>query len=109
MQAVYIPVRSATGRVERVVKLAQDTTHRKKRDVDRESQLKAIGQSQAVIEFDLDGIICEVNSLFLDALGCQPEEVIGQHHRHFYAAGRRQKARVCAVLEGAKHREIPRR
>ena len=83
MQAVYIPVRSATGRVERVVKLAQDTTHRKKRDVDRESQLKAIGQSQAVIEFDLDGIVREVNSLFLDALGYQPEEVIGQHHRIF--------------------------
>lgn len=83
MQAVYIPVRSATGRVERVVKLAQDTTHRKKRDVDRESQLKAIGQSQATIEFDLDGIVREVNSLFLDALGYQPEEVIGQHHRIF--------------------------
>lgn len=106
MQAVYIPVRSATGRVERVVKLAQDTTHRKKRDVDRESQLKAIGQSQATIEFDLDGIVREVNSLFLDALGYQPEEVIGQHHRifmHTEDAKKPEYAQFWKVLSSGKY------
>ncbi|WP_300653329.1 PAS domain S-box protein [Hydrogenophaga sp.] len=83
MQAIYAPVRSATGRVERVVKLAQDTTQRKQRDADRESQLQAINRSQAVIEFDLDGTILEANSLFLDALGYGEHEVVGKHHSIF--------------------------
>jgi methyl-accepting chemotaxis protein len=83
LQAAYIPVRSSLGRVERIVKLAQDTTHRKQLDADRESQLAAIHRTHAVIEFDLDGTIRTANGLFLDALGYRAEEVVGQHHRLF--------------------------
>lgn len=86
LQAVYIPVRSVTGRVVRVVKLAQDTTHRKQRDQDRESQLAAIDRTQAVIEFDLDGTVRYANENFLEALGYTSAEVIGQHHRIFVHA-----------------------
>lgn len=86
LQAVYIPVRSVTGRVVRVVKLAQDTTHRKQRDQDRESQLAAIDRTQAVIEFDLDGTIRYANENFLGALGYTSAEVTGQHHRMFVHA-----------------------
>lgn len=86
LQAVYIPVRSITGRVERVVKLAQDTTLRKQRDADRESQLQAIHRTQAVIEFDLDGTIRSANENFLATLGYTAEQVVGQHHRLFMHA-----------------------
>lgn len=83
LQAVYIPVRSVSGRVVRVVKLAQDTSQRKQRDDDRESQLAAIHRTQAVIEFDLDGTIRQANDNFLHALGYGADEVIGRHHRMF--------------------------
>ena len=43
------------------------------------------------IAFDLDGIILEANANFLDAVGYQAGEIVGQHHRMFvdpvYAAG----------------------
>lgn len=44
---------------------------------------EAISRSQAVIEFDLNGIVKDVNENFLYALGYTKEEVVGQHHRIF--------------------------
>ena len=106
MQAVYVPVLSASGRVERVIKVAHDTTQTKQHDIDRESQLNAIAQSQAVIEFDLDGTIREANALFLDALGYRAEEVVGQHHRIFMQpddAKRSEYAQFWTRLGGGQH------
>src|SRR5277367_3479106 len=43
----------------------------------------AIGKSQAVIEFNLDGTVIAANDNFLNALGYTLAEVKGQHHRMF--------------------------
>lgn len=44
----------------------------------------ALKQNLAYIEFDLQGNILEVNSLFLNTMGySQEEELVGQHHRLF--------------------------
>ena len=48
-----------------------------------ENELDAIGKSQAVIEFKLDGTIITANENFLNALGYTLEEIRGQHHRMF--------------------------
>lgn len=48
-----------------------------------ENQLDAIGKSQAVIEFDLDGTITAANPNFLRVMGYTLAEVRGQHHRIF--------------------------
>ena len=45
--------------------------------------LAALDQSQAVIEFDLDGIVLMANRKFLDALGYELEEIKGKHHSLF--------------------------
>jgi PAS domain S-box-containing protein len=50
---------------------------------DFEGQLAAIGKSQAVIEFNLDGTIITANDNFLNTLGYTLDEVKGQHHRMF--------------------------
>lgn len=47
------------------------------------SIFKAIDKSQAVIQFDLSGNIIDANTNFLEAMGYQKEEIIGQHHRIF--------------------------
>ncbi|WP_052730532.1 methyl-accepting chemotaxis protein [Sphingomonas sp. SRS2] len=43
----------------------------------------AICRSQAVIEFDLTGVVLWANPLFLDAMGYGLDEIVGQHHRIF--------------------------
>lgn len=48
-----------------------------------EGIVAAIGRSQAVIEFDLDGTIRTANENFLKAMGYSIEEVRGRHHSMF--------------------------
>ncbi|MEI6730312.1 MAG: PAS domain-containing protein, partial [Pseudomonadota bacterium] len=50
---------------------------------DYSGQLAAIGKSQAVIEFNLDGTIITANHNFLTALGYTLEEIKGKHHSMF--------------------------
>ena len=47
------------------------------------AQTVAIGKSQAVIEFNLDGTIIAANQNFLNALGYSLEEIKGKHHSMF--------------------------
>lgn len=53
------------------------------KNADYEGQLRAINQSQAVIEFDMDGTIRHANINFLNTLGYSLEDIQGQHHRMF--------------------------
>jgi len=57
---------------------------RKSRLEDFLAEAEAIGRSQAVIEFRLDGTIVKANQNFLDALGYGAlAEIEGKHHRIF--------------------------
>jgi methyl-accepting chemotaxis protein len=57
---------------------------RKSRLEDSLAEAEAIGRSQAVIEFRLDGTIVKANQNFLDALGYGAlAEIEGKHHRIF--------------------------
>jgi methyl-accepting chemotaxis protein len=50
---------------------------------DLKGQVEAIGKSQAVIEFNLDGTIITANDNFLNTLGYRLEEIQGKHHSMF--------------------------
>src|SRR6185312_3520128 len=50
---------------------------------DLRGQVNAIGRSQAVIEFALDGTILTANENFLKTVGYSLEEIRGKHHRLF--------------------------
>ncbi|MFO0690616.1 MAG: methyl-accepting chemotaxis protein [Myxococcota bacterium] len=52
-------------------------------NADAKGQIAAIGRSQAVIEFELDGTIRTANENFLHAVGYSLGEIKGQHHRMF--------------------------
>lgn len=45
--------------------------------------INAIDQSQAVIQFALDGSIEQANTNFLQLMGYQLAELLGKHHRIF--------------------------
>ena len=53
------------------------------------ARLDAIGRSQALIEFSLDGTIVTANENFLKALGYTLAEIVGKHHSIFVPAGHR--------------------
>ncbi|MGY8638593.1 PAS domain-containing methyl-accepting chemotaxis protein [Bradyrhizobium sp. 14AA] len=61
-----------------------------------EAQLAAIGRSQAMIEFNLDGTIIAANKNFLDALGYRLDEIQGKHHSMFVPADQRDNAEYKA-------------
>ena len=56
-------------------------TEQKLHDLD--SKLAAIGRSQALIEFDLDGNILDANDNLLKTMGYSLDEIRGRHHRTF--------------------------
>lgn len=58
----------------------------KAQSVQYESQLTAISKSSGVIEFSLDGKIINANELFMQAVGYDLAEIIGQHHSIFVDA-----------------------
>jgi methyl-accepting chemotaxis protein len=81
IQASYNPILDQTGAPFKVVKYATDITETKLRNADFEGQLDAIGKSQAVISFDLDGTILDANQNFCQTLGYTRDEIVGKHHR----------------------------
>lgn len=83
LQASYNPLRSANGKVTKVVKLATDVTQQKNQYSDFAGQIDATRKSHAVIEFELDGTIVDANENFLSAVGYDLDEIKGRHHRLF--------------------------
>ncbi len=89
IQASYNPILDNQGRVVKVVKFATDITAQKLKNADFEGQIKAIGRSQAVIEFTPDGTILDANDNFLAALSYRLDEIKGKHHRTFVSEAER--------------------
>lgn len=50
---------------------------------DAKAVLEAVGRSQAIIEFNLDGTVITANENFCRALGYDLAEIVGRHHRMF--------------------------
>ena len=87
IQASYNPIYDAAGKPFKVVKFATDITQEKQDSADMRGRLDAIGRSQAVIEFELDGTIIKANDNFLNTLGYKLEEIQGRHHSMFAPPG----------------------
>ena len=83
INASYNPVFDPSGKPYKVVKYATDVTESKLRNAEFEGKMTAIGKSQAVIEFNLDGTIITANENFLSAVGYTLKEIEGKHHRIF--------------------------
>ena len=83
IQGSYNPVVTSNGKVTRVIKYATDITEEKRKNAYFSGQIKAINQSQAVIEFDPTGKILEANDNFLNTMGYTLGEIQGKHHSMF--------------------------
>lgn len=83
LEANYTPVLGSDNRPIKVVKFAIDITQRKAAAAQDASIIKAIDNSQAVIEFDVDGTIRKANRNFLETVGYSLDQIVGRHHRIF--------------------------
>jgi methyl-accepting chemotaxis protein len=81
--ASYNPILDDTGKPFKVVKFASDVTAEKLKAADFAGQIEAIGKSQAVIEFKMDGTVLNANENFLSTLGYSLPEIQGKHHSMF--------------------------
>jgi methyl-accepting chemotaxis protein len=90
--ASYNPILDEKGKPFKVVKFATDVTEQKLRTADLAGQIAAIGKSQAVIEFNMDGSILTANENFLNALGYSLGEIKGKRHSMFVDAADRESA-----------------
>jgi methyl-accepting chemotaxis protein len=90
--ASYNPILDEAGKPLGVVKFATDVTAQKLKNADLSGQMDAIGKSQAVIEFNMDGTVITANENFLNAVGYSLGEIKGKHHSMFVEPSERDSA-----------------
>ncbi len=90
LASTYYPILDLNGKAYRVFQFATDVTEQKLRNADYSGQVAAIGKSQAVVEFHMDGTILTANDNFLKALGYTLDEIKGKHHSMFVDEACRQ-------------------
>jgi methyl-accepting chemotaxis protein len=82
LQATYNPIFDEDGKITKIMKIATDISL----IVNSKKQIDAINRSTALISFNIDGFITEVNHIFLETMGYNANEknkVIGKHHSVF--------------------------
>ena len=87
IQASYNPILDASGKPYKVVKFATDITREMVSAAETKGKVDAIGLSQAVIEFDMQGNVLGANPNFLRTMGYTLAEIQGQHHSMFCEHG----------------------
>ncbi len=106
IQASYNPLLDTHGKPFKVVKFATDVTSTKLEAANFKSQIDAIGKSQAVIEFNMDGTILTANANFLAALGYTLPEIQGKHHSMFVQSDYKESDEYAAFWESLNRGEF---
>jgi methyl-accepting chemotaxis protein len=104
--ASYNPILDDAGKPFKVVKFASDVTAEKLKAADFAGQIEAIGKSQAVIEFNMDGIVLNANPNFLATLGYSLSEIQGKHHQMFMPAEAHGSAEYREFWKGLNRGEF---
>jgi len=73
---------------------------------DAQAKIDAIGRSQAMIEFSMDGMIITANQNFLDVLGYGLDQIQGKHHSMFVPADQRDGADYQAFWAALRRGEF---
>ena len=71
------------GDLKGFMSIRYDVSEVKKKEIEIRNRMNAINQSNAVIEFDLNGNIMFANKNFCEAMGHLMEEITGKHHSIF--------------------------
>ncbi len=99
IQASYNPIRDINGKTCKIVNFTIDITQQKLIATDNASQLSAINKIQGVIEFDLNGVILNVNDNFAKVTGYSKDEIVGNHHSMFVESSYRSSPEYKSFWE----------
>ncbi len=83
IQGTYNPIYGINGEIIKVIKFAHNITKDKEFSLYHKGQIEAIRRSQAVVEFDVNGVVLDANDNFLQTFNYSLEEVVGKHHSMF--------------------------
>ncbi|QBE66050.1 methyl-accepting chemotaxis protein [Pseudoduganella lutea] len=83
IEASYNPILDTDGKPFKVIKFACDITAYKKRANEHAGLVGAIDKAQAVVEFDMHGVVLNANENFLAVMGYELGDIQGEHHRVF--------------------------
>jgi len=83
VDAVIAPILGENGKPMKYLGVRYDITAAEIERQNARGILGAIDTSYAYIEFDLNGMVLTANANFLQLLGYQLGEIVGQHHRTF--------------------------
>jgi methyl-accepting chemotaxis protein len=83
LSGVYVPIKNASGEVVTVVHCAADVTSYRRRELEYEQEIEAVGKNMAIIHFDPKGTILDYNDTFAAAMGYPDDEAVGCHHAIF--------------------------
>jgi methyl-accepting chemotaxis protein len=106
IEASYNPLLGRDGKPFKIVKFATDITTQMEEQAGLKGQVEAIGKSQAVISFDLDGNILDANANFLAAIGYSLPEIRGKHHSMFVEPGMRTSPEYLEFWRRLKNGEF---
>ena len=105
IEASYNPLLGRGGKPFKVVKYATDVSKQKAEYADLTGKVQAIGRSQAVIEFNMDGTIITANDNFLKTLGYSLDEIKGKHHSLFVEPAYKESAEYRQFWEALRRGE----
>jgi methyl-accepting chemotaxis protein len=97
LQARINSIPDAKGRSQGYIVAWEDITYRQRLELDYAGQIEAIHRSQAVIEFDMNGVIQNANEIFLKMVGYSLSELKGKQHSQFVEE---------SIRKGAEYREM---
>ena len=92
LRGSFTPRLDAAGALRDVVEIASDFTEAQRQQASDRGQIAAIHRSQAVVTFDMGGIILDANAAFLAASGYTLDALVGRHHRMFVEPGQAHSA-----------------
>lgn len=105
IQGAYNPLLGPDGVPVRIMKFATDITVNKLRSADHAGQIAAIGLTQAVITFDMNGIITSANEIFCNAVDYAEYQIVGKHHRLFMPTTERDSVSYAQFWEALNRGE----
>ena len=83
LEANYFPISDDSGKVTKILKIANDITDIQASLANKNAILTALDRSLAVIEFDTKGNILHANSNFLQTMKYDEQDIKGKHHKIF--------------------------
>lgn len=83
MASDYVPLTNHLGQVNRVLEISEVITKGLTARRDLDEKWRSARETFAVMEFDLDGKVLQVNDVFLSILGFSARDIIGQDHGSF--------------------------